>query len=209
MVTVLQLTVLPCSFSPAHISSFLFVLHLVCVALRHCSFSADNSRNESMGWVYQKGNGGGGGSGCKEQVQSLYSLHLLKGAQSVPLLPRFTHHCLPQDPGPETGVLSLLLRGQLFHRASFLTKIRGEKKKKKKKKAFISVHLIVSVSHSSRLDPECDLEVLVHDVADADCGDDLHEVGGQAPVQADGPFCAHDVSEEPRHGHLRTALLSG
>ena len=53
------------------------------------------------------------------------------------------------------------------------------------------------------------LDVLVHHVADANCWDDLEEVGPQAPVEAGGSLRLEDVSEDARHRHLPAALHVG
>lgn len=61
--------------------------------------------------------------------------------------------------------------------------------------------------HPSRgLDPQCDLQVLVNDITDADRWDDFHEVGGEASVQTRGSFGPNDVPEESRHAHLWSAF---
>jgi len=49
--------------------------------------------------------------------------------------------------------------------------------------------------------------VFVHHVADAHGGDDLHEVGRQAPVEAQGSLRVHDVPEQAAHGHLGASRL--
>ena len=48
--------------------------------------------------------------------------------------------------------------------------------------------------------------MLVHHVADADCGDDFEKVGGQASVEARRALVLQDLSEETAHGHLLAAL---
>ena len=47
--------------------------------------------------------------------------------------------------------------------------------------------------------------MFVDHVADAHCRDDLHEVGGQAPVESQGALRPQDVSEQAAHGHLRAS----
>lgn len=59
---------------------------------------------------------------------------------------------------------------------------------------------------SLRLHSQCNLEVLVHHVADAHRRNDLHEVGGQASVKSQRPLSPNDVPEQPCHAHLRTSL---
>lgn len=44
--------------------------------------------------------------------------------------------------------------------------------------------------------------MLVHNVADADGGDDFQEVGGQASVKPSGSLVLQDLPEEAGHGHL-------
>ncbi|KAG9335368.1 hypothetical protein JZ751_005290 [Albula glossodonta] len=48
---------------------------------------------------------------------------------------------------------------------------------------------------SPGLNPQGDFEVLVHHVADADGGDHLHEIWGQAPVEPSGPLCPDYVRD--------------
>lgn len=59
------------------------------------------------------------------------------------------------------------------------------------------------------LDSQCDLQVLVDHVADADRWNDLHEVGCQPPVESYGPLSPNNVSEQFCHVHLRAPSQRG
>lgn len=55
---------------------------------------------------------------------------------------------------------------------------------------------------SARRHSQLRLQLLVHDVADADGGDDFEEVGGQASVEPRRALALQDLFEEPGHFHL-------
>lgn len=58
-------------------------------------------------------------------------------------------------------------------------------------------------------DPQSLLHVLVDHIGDAHGRDDLHEVGGDAPVQARHALLGQDVAEQTQHGELGGALDGG
>ena len=72
-----------------------------------------------------------------------------------------------------------------------------------------SLHGRLAPRLSPRLHAQGDLQVLVHHVADAHGRDHLHEVGGQPPVQAEGPLGPQNLFEEAAHGHLGSTLHGG
>lgn len=58
-------------------------------------------------------------------------------------------------------------------------------------------------------DPQSLLHVLVDHIGDAHSWDNLHEVGGDAPVEAWYALLGQDVTEQTQHGELGGALDGG
>lgn len=58
-------------------------------------------------------------------------------------------------------------------------------------------------------DPQSLLHVLVDHIGDAHSWDNLHEVGGDAPVEAWHALLGQDVTEQTQHGELGSALDGG
>lgn len=58
-------------------------------------------------------------------------------------------------------------------------------------------------------DPQGLLHVLVDHVGDAHGWDNLHEVGGNAPVEAPHALLGQDVTEQTQHGQLGGSLDGG
>lgn len=58
-------------------------------------------------------------------------------------------------------------------------------------------------------DPQGLLHILVDHIGDAHSRDNLHEVGGDAPVETPHALLGQDVAEQTQHGELGAALDGG